>query len=44
MADQSRHHIIDIARHGGTEPLSEPIPKPEIGETFELDDNVIQGM
>ena len=43
MADEPLQHVIDVARHGGTETLSEPIPKPKIGGNFMLDENVIQG-
>ncbi|KAL8826747.1 MAG: hypothetical protein Q9170_007285 [Blastenia crenularia] len=34
-------HVIDVARHGGTENLEGPIPPPKIGGNFALDDCVI---
>ena len=44
MGDEPLQHVIDVARHGGTETLSEPISKPKIGGSFVLDENVIQGI
>ena len=44
MAEDSvPEHIIDVARHGGTENLVGPIPQPTIGGNFILDENVIKG-
>ena len=44
MADDSvPEHIIDVARHGGTENLEGPIPQPTIGGNFMLHENVIKG-
>ena len=36
-------HIIDIARHGGIENAQGPIPAPQIGGNFVLDQSVIDG-
>ena len=36
-------HVIDVARHGGTEILSEPIPAPKVGGNFALDQHVVKG-
>lgn len=45
MADEAPlKHVIDVARHGGTEILSEPVPPPKTGGNFALDENVINGM
>ena len=39
MSDQ----VIDIARHAGTESPVGPIPRPLIGGSFVLHENVIKG-
>ncbi len=45
MGDEpAPEHVIDVARHGGTEILSEPVPPPRVGGNFVLDDNVIRGI
>ena len=37
-------HVLDVARHGGTQVLSGPIPPPKIDGNFLLDDSVIAGI
>ena len=44
MADEPpAEHVVDIGRHGGTETQSEPVPPPQAGGNFALDESVING-
>ena len=35
---------VDIARHAGLETPDAPIPKPQLGDSFELDGTVAKGI
>lgn len=44
MADETvLAHVIDIARHGGTDTQAGPIPPPSLGGNFALDESVVEG-
>lgn len=36
-------HAVDVDRHAGQETPAEPVPKPTIGSSLELDAGVIEG-
>ena len=41
--DSMSDHVMDVARHAGTEKATGPIPQPTIGGSFTLDKNVVNG-
>lgn len=43
VVDSMSEHVIDVARHGGTETLVGPIPRPTIGGSFMIHENVMKG-
>ena len=42
--DTAYLHEIDLDRHAGLDKPDAPIPRPQLGESFELDDAILKGV
>ena len=41
--DAATQHEIDLDRHAGLDAPEAPIPKPQLGDSFEVDDTILKG-